>query len=70
MQANKRKQSPTVSQSQATITQQETTMPENTSDDEFLPEIDLTELTEQHGNVATAMLREVCNSIARNTESS
>lgn len=52
------KQSATVSQSQAMITQQGTTMPEIASDDEFLSDIDLTELTEEQRKVASAMLRE------------
>ena len=39
--------SATVSQSQVTMTEKGTTREENTSDDDFLPDIDLTELTEQ-----------------------
>ena len=41
---------------------------ENTSDDDFLPDIDLTGLTEQQRKVAKAMLREECHSFARNDE--
>ena len=60
--------SATVSQSQVTMTEKGTTREENTSDDDFLPDIDLTGLTEQQRKVAKAMLREECHSFARNDE--
>ena len=60
--------SATVSRSQVTMTEKGTTREENTSDDEFLPDIDLTGLTEQQCKVAIAMLREECHSFARNDE--
>ena len=62
------KTSATVSQSQVTMTEKGTTRGEITSDDQFLPDIDLTGLTEQQRKVAKAMLREECHSFARNDE--
>ena len=54
-----------VSPSQVTMTEKGTTREENTSDDDFLPDIDLTGLTEQQRKVAKAMLREECHSFCK-----
>ncbi|CAB4009442.1 Hypothetical predicted protein, partial [Paramuricea clavata] len=58
----------TATQSQVNAMTKETRERDNTNDDQFLPEVDLSGLTERQRQVVTNMLKEECHSFARNDE--
>ncbi|CAB4023409.1 Hypothetical predicted protein [Paramuricea clavata] len=58
----------TATQSQVNAMAKETRERDNTNDDQFLPEVDLSALTERQRQVVTNMLKEECHSFARNDE--
>ena len=63
------KKSATVSQSQANITEKTVTNDNGShSDDRFSPGIEMSGLTEHQRELATAMLKEECDSFARNED--
>ncbi|CAB4037167.1 Hypothetical predicted protein, partial [Paramuricea clavata] len=58
----------TATQSQVNAMAKETRERDNTNDDQFLPQVDLSGLTERQRQVVTNMLKEECHSFARNDE--